>query len=217
MRLLSAVQGVQNMNVYVKPKKKANIYTRKTVYLKDIADVAAEDSVEKIRNIILLKIKDDNGKNYLIDAIDIIKAVTAVMPKATVNIVGEEDTVVEYLPEKKKENKIIQYLKIIFIVIILFGGASTAIMSFHSDAQMSKVFENYYRIFYGEEKKDPLMIDLPYSIGLAAGIIIFFNHISGKKLTADPTPIEVELSTYEKDVTDNIIDTLNSEGKNDDN
>ncbi|MBR1738082.1 MAG: stage V sporulation protein AA [Firmicutes bacterium] len=205
------------MNIYVKPKKKANIYTRKIVYLKDIADVAAEDSVEKIKNVILMKINDDEQKNYLIDAIDIIKAVTAIMPKANVSIVGEEDTVVEYLPEKKKESNIIKNIKITLIVIILFAGASTAIMSFHSDAQMAKVFENYYEIFYGEKKENPMIIDLPYSIGLAAGIIVFFNHISGKKLTADPTPIEVELSTYEKDVTDNIIDTLNSEGENDDN
>ncbi len=54
-----------------------------------------------------------------------------------------------------------------------------------------------------------MLIDLPYSIGLAAGIIVFFNHFSGKKLTDDPTPIEVEMSVYEKEVADNLIDTLN--------
>ena len=33
----------------------------------------------------------------------------------------------------------------------------------------------------------------------------------GKKITTDPTPIEVEMSTYEANVTDNVIDTLNVE------
>ena len=84
-------------------------------------------------------------------------------------------------------------------------------MSFHSDAQMSTVFENYYYIFFNEKVEHPLIIDLPYSLGLALGIIVFFNHFSGKKITEDPTPIEVEMSVYESDVTDNIIDTLNTE------
>ena len=85
-------------------------------------------------------------------------------------------------------------------------------MSFHSDAQISTVFENYYYIFFNEKIENPMLIDLPYSIGLAVGIIVFFNHFSGKKLTDDPTPIEVEMSVYESEVTDNIIDTLNKKG-----
>lgn len=84
-------------------------------------------------------------------------------------------------------------------------------MSFHSDAQMATVFENYYYIFFNEKVENPMIIDLPYSIGLAVGIIVFFNHFSGKKVTDDPTPIEVEMSNYESEVTDNIIDTLNTE------
>ena len=42
---------------------------------------------------------------------------------------------------------------------------------------------------------------------------MFFNHFGNKKLTSDPTPIEVELSVYEDDVNTNIIDTLNKEKK----
>ena len=82
-------------------------------------------------------------------------------------------------------------------------------MSFHSDAQMAKVFENYYYIFFNEKVQNPMLLDIPYSLGLALGIIVFFNHFSGKKITTDPTPIEVEMSSYEASVTDNIIDTLN--------
>ena len=80
---------------------------------------------------------------------------------------------------------------------------------------MLTVFENYYYIFFGERVENPAIIDLPYAIGLAVGIIVFFNHIGNKKLTSDPTPIEVELSVYENDVTANIVDTLNKEKKND--
>ena len=43
------------------------------------------------------------------------------------------------------------------------------------------------------------------------GIIVFYNHIGTKKLTEDPTPIQVEINEYETKVEDTIIDTLIAE------
>ena len=123
------------------------------------------------------------------------------------------DTIIEFSKQKKK-NKLWLYSKLLFVALVLFAGSATAIMSFHSDAQMSTVFENYYYIFFGERIENPAVINLPYALGLAVGIIVFFNHFGNKKLTSDPTPIEVELSVYEDDVNTNIIDTLNKEKNN---
>lgn len=200
------------MDIYIKPAKKASISERKKIYVKDIAEVFAPDNLlKRVKNIKLIEIKNSEKRNYLITIIDIISAIDKALPGHTINNVGEMDTVIEFSPKKVKENKLFKILKIIFVTIILAGGSATAIMSFHSDAQMSTVFENYYYIFFNEKVENPLIIDLPYSIGLAIGIIVFFNHFSGKKITEDPTPIEVEMSLYESDVTDNIIDTLNLE------
>jgi len=200
------------MDIYVKAAKKASVAERKDIYVKDIAEVFAPDNLlKRIKNIKLLEIKNDEKKNYLITIIDVISAIDKALPGHTINNVGEMDTIIEYSPKRKKDNKFFKVLKIIFVTIILAGGSSTAIMSFHSDAQMATVFENYYYIFFNEKIENPIIIDLPYSLGLALGIIVFFNHFSGKKITDDPTPIEVEMSVYESDVTDNIIDTLNTE------
>ena len=200
------------MDIYIKPVKKASLKEQRDVYIKDISEVyAPENILKRVKNIKVLEIKDNESKNHLISIIDIINAIDKAMPGHTINNVGEIDTVVEYSATKKEENKIFQNLKVFFVTIILLAGSSTAIMSFHSDAQISKVLENYYYIFFNERIENPLLLDLPYSIGLALGIIVFFNHFSGKKITSDPTPIEVEMSTYEASVTDNIIDTLNTE------
>lgn len=199
------------MDIYIKPAKKIALANNKKVYVKDVADVFAPESILKqVKNVKLLEIKENKRKNYLITIIDIISAIDKALPGHTLNNVGEMDTVVEYSPKKSKDNSIFKIIKIAAITIILFAGSSTAIMSFHSDSQMAKVLENYYYIFFNEKVENPFIVDFPYSIGLALGITVFFNHFSGKKLTTDPTPIEVEMSVYETEVTDNIIDTLNT-------
>jgi stage V sporulation protein AA len=49
---------------------------------------------------------------------------------------------------------------------------------------------------------------------LALGIIVFYNHIFKWKFTEDPTPLQVEMSSYEKDVDDCILDNLSKKGEN---
>lgn len=203
------------MDIYIKPDKKIKVTKTGAVYIKDIADVYTESSIKsRVEKIKIMEIKENANKCYLVSVIDIINAIDKTLPGNTINNVGEMDTIVEYSIPKKK-SKIWQYTKIAFVALVLFAGSATAIMSFHSDAQMATVFENYYYIFFGERVENPAIIDLPYAIGLAVGIIVFFNHIGNKKLTSDPTPIEVELSVYENDVTANIVDTLNKEKTND--
>ena len=51
-----------------------------------------------------------------------------------------------------------------------------------------------------------------YAAGIAAGIILFFNHFGKKKLTRDPTPMEVEMDKYEQDVDDTLIKKESREG-----
>ncbi len=201
------------MDIYIKPDKKISVNSTGYIKVKDVAKVYAEGGLKnRVENIILMTITHRENKCYLISVLDIINAIDNAFPGNTVNNVGEMDTIVEF-SANKKQNPFILALKIIFVSIVLFAGSATAIMSFHSDAQMATVFENYYYIFFGERMTNPAIIDLPYSIGLAVGIIVFFNHFGGKKLTSDPTPIEVEMSVYEEDVNTNIIDTLNKESK----
>ena len=58
------------------------------------------------------------------------------------------DTIVEYAPKNKTKSKVWEYIKVVFISITLFMGAATAIMSFHSDAEMPQILRGYYTTFY---------------------------------------------------------------------
>jgi len=201
------------MDIYIKPVKKANVTAVDVIRVKDVAEViGAEDAVKEIENMKLMDIKTEEKKaNFLISVTDIIKAIKKTYPDASISNVGVQDTLVQYRLEKSKENAFLQWAKVAFVVLILLAGSSTAIMSFHTDGQIPKVFESYYRIFFGEHRSNPLIINIPYAIGLAAGILVFFNHILGKKITDDPTPIEVEMSLYETEVNETMLDILNTE------
>ena len=188
-----------------------------SLYLKDIAEVFADKvMLNKIKNIRLMTIHDKEEKSFLISVMDIVKAIDKACPGSTINNLGESDIIIEYAPKKIVDNPILKWTKIIFVVMVLSVGSATAIMSFHSDAQMPTIFRNFYYIFFNEKVENTWIIDIPYSIGIAVGIIVFFNHFAGKKITKDPTPIEVEMSIYEKDVTDTMIDTLNAKNAGED-
>lgn len=205
---------MKKLDIYIKPNEKISITGRKIVYLKDIGEIwIPGQSTASLENLVVYQVPEDTEKTYLISIIDIIKAITLKFPDATVNNVGEMDILLTYQKQYKQQNKVWLYSKITFIALILFTGASTSIMSFHSDAQIPKIFQNYYYMFFGEYNDMPLILAIPYTIGLAMGIILFFNHFSKIYVTKDPTPIEIEMTTYEKETNTSIIDALNRKQK----
>ena len=79
-------------------------------------------------------------------------------------------------------------------------------MAFHNDIQIQELFNNVHVMITGKESNGHTILELSYSIGLCLGIIVFFNHIGGKRISSDPTPIEVEMRIYEEDVNQTLID-----------
>lgn len=199
------------MDIYIKPKKKVTLSNRAAVLIGDIADVVATKEVAaKIKKMPLIAIDSGAGKkqNHLVSITDIITSIQKAYPNFTVNNVGETDTWVQHLATKSPDITWFKWLKIVAVAVVLFIGSSTAIMSFHTDGQIPKVFEKYYSIFFGEERSNPGIISIPYAIGLGLGIVVFYNHFMGKKITGDPTPIEVEMEQYDMEVTETMIDAM---------
>jgi len=196
--------------IYIKPKKKAALVGKRQVTVGDIADVFAASGIKaSAERVKLFKCaeKDNNGL-FLVSALDVVAAISAALPGHSIVNLGEKDTVVSIKAQPPKKRRWLKWLKVSLVSLVLFVGASTAIMTFHTDSQLGTVFKKYYEIFYGREVEKPYIINIPYSIGLALGIVVFFNHFTGKRLTKEPTPIEVEMATYEKDVEDAVIAQL---------
>lgn len=50
-----------------------------------------------------------------------------------------------------------------------------------------------------------MILEISYSVGLILGVTIFFNHFGKRKVTLDPTPIEVQMRLYEDQVETTVI------------
>jgi stage V sporulation protein AA len=199
--------------IYIKPKKKAEIVGQDFARLKDVADVLVPSSMragnqKRLESIKLIKSAEDGP--YVISVLDMVKSINAAMPGYTVVNLGETDTLVSIKVEapQKKRRALWRIIRVAAIALVLFVGSATAIMAFHTDSQLGTVFGQYYKIFFGEQVEKPFIINIPYSIGLALGIMVFFNHFGGRKITAEPTPIQVEMEIYEQDVQDALIENL---------
>lgn len=97
-----------------------------------------------------------------------------------------------------------RYLKSALIGIVIFFGSGFSIMAFHNDIGIVDLFAQIYTQVIGYAPEQIGGLEIGYSLGLALGILTFFNHISLQKRENDPTPLQVEVSKYEQDVEDTI-------------
>ena len=200
---------MEKVDIYIKPVEKVQMVQKREVLLRDVAEVFVSGQTKgETECLPVFRIPSDRKKTYLLSVIDLIQALHQKYPDATVSNVGEMDILIEYLPEAEKKTKLWTFVKVSFVSLILFIGAATTIMCFHTDVQLPLIFQNIYYIFYGENREMPALLSIPYSIGLGLGIMIFFNHFSKVSLTEDPTPIEIEMTTYEKETNASVIDFL---------
>lgn len=173
-----------------------------------------KDVLSKCMALKLTNIPTQKGR-YLYSVFDIVQLIQQNYPDVEVENLGETDFIVEY-GLNQKGNKIWEWVRTLFISIIIFFGAAFAIMTFNNDVGVSDVFQKIYHLVTGAESNGFTAIEIGYSIGLPLGILVFYNHFSKKKVTSDPTPLEVEMRLYEQDLNTAIIkDAERRNGKGD--
>ncbi len=198
------------MDIYISPHRKTTITKKKLIQLKDIAEISVPQHVQKqVEDIIVFNIKEDKKANYIISIIQIIKSILKEFPEASISNEGEESVVLQFLPEHYKENRIWRFFKVAVVALTLFVGSGITIMTYHEDVGLLNVFTSIEEILTGIGSDHPNWISIPYSIGIGLGIIIFYNQFGVKKLTDDPTPIQVEMSKYDADIDTCLVDTSN--------
>lgn len=128
---------------------------------KETFGYAALSSERKDKNIVIL------------DIIQVLKAIHLQDPTLDVQTVGGAEAIVEIQYRKRKLSTVL----FIGVWLLLFIGSCLAIMNFHEDVSMRDVHIALYEIITGERNDYPYLLQIPYSIGLGLGMIVFFNHI----------------------------------------
>ena len=205
--------STNNATIYIKAEQNVEMQTE-DVYIKDIARLTCSDEhiLAKVKAVKLHRFKENEPKRQVISLLKIIEEIEKVCPDADVQSIGEAAVMVEYINVKRHKGPV-QTVKLLFVAMVSFFGTAFTIMAFHNDIGINDVFTKIYEMVMGQQGDGYGILELAYSLGLAIGIIVFFNHIGGRRITKDPTPIEVEMRIYEEDVNKALIETADREGK----
>lgn len=184
--------------VYIKASGNSIVYDKK-VTLSDVMKIECTDIgvLRKIKQMDLYSFTHEHVQAFSI--LKVIERIHQDYPNVEIVNCGESDFLVEYQLQTVK-NPLLEKLKVFLTSVLVFFGSAFTIMAFHIDIGIEETFERFYTQVMGISKPQVTVLEISYSIGVAVGIIVFFNHFSKKKLTKDPTPMEVEMKKYNKDL-----------------
>lgn len=189
------------------------------VVLADAASIYTTDPTvkQKVGAVELYRFPEGKKEKKVFSVMKVIGSIGAQYPELVLETIGEADFIVEYQPKQQgKYRKLLEWSKVLFVALAVFFGSAFTIVTFNKDASVEEVFPMIYRLTEGAERSGPGELEIAYSIGLPLGIILFFNHFLRKKIDSDPTPLQVQMRQYEKDVNATIIENASREGKKED-
>lgn len=191
--------------IYIKLEKDVEV-TCTDIYLKDLGSLfCKDDTIVKRCEMLEICSLRENQTRKVISVMKIIEMISDTFPGIRVENIGETDIIIERVKQEKK-GKYRKLPKIVFVSLISFFGTAFTIMAFHNDIQIQELFNKVHEMVTGRPSSGYSILEISYSLGLCVGIIVFFNHIGGKRISADPTPIEVEMRIYEDEVNQTLID-----------
>lgn len=200
--------------IYVKASGNCIVYD-KNITLGDVLKIECTN-IGVLRAVKQMDLYSFNHEHSIVFSIlKVIERIHQDYPNMEVVNCGESDFIVEY-NKSTVESQWTKWLKLIAVAVIVFFGSAFTIMTFHNDIGIQEVFEKFYLQLTGEQKPAVTELEISYSIGLAIGMIVFFNHFSKKRLSKDPTPIEVEMKKYNKDVISTKIACADEKGHTED-
>ena len=201
--------------VYLKPDKNTEIHSR-DVFLGQIAQIWCRDKTleAKCKAIKVMSIHADREDRFVVSALRLVEMIQTLDSHVEVENLGAQDLIIDYQPNVHRIGAM-DWIKTAFVCLIVFFGGAFAIMTFNNDGSVSEIFRDVDRLVLGAADEDGqstekkttgvLVLEVSYSVGLIVGVTLFFNHFGKRKVTLDPTPIEVQMRLYEDQVDTTVI------------
>jgi stage V sporulation protein AA len=188
--------------VYLRLKKKVRVSPGQKLRLGDIAQVLADESVMSIVRLEVYRSSLRDGNLVVIDVMDVIERIRRVHPDLDVRSVGPAQTIIE----TEVRRRVPSAVWVVMIWLLLFVGSGLALMNFHTDVSMKSVHQRIYYLVTGQHDARPLILQIPYSLGIGVGMILFFNHLFKRRFNDEPSPLELEMFLYQENLNQYVID-----------
>ena len=205
--------GVNGQTLYIKAEQNVEVNMR-DVTLGDLISMECQEKnvVSKLKTCKILKIPEQGPKRCVVSVLKIIACIHEQYPSLEIENLGESDIIVTYEGNKSR-SAFMEKIEIVGVTLLSFVGAAFAIMTFNNDSGTTTLFKQIYQMIMGQPSDGYTVLEASYCVGLVVGILLFFNHFGKKRFSVDPTPIEVEMRLYEKDIQTTIIEDYSRKGK----
>lgn len=189
--------------LYLRLKRKMYIKPEETVTLGQIARLVTDNEAleQRLMNAELYKHRQEDGNRVVVDLLQIVQAIRQIEPLLSIESYGDPQVLL-MVAEKRAQPRVAVLL---ISWVLLFFGSGLAIMNFHADVGMKDAQIRIVELLTGQKSERPLWFQIPYSIGIGAGMILFFNHLFRKRFNEEPNPLEVELFMYQENMNDYVI------------
>ena len=111
-----------------------------------------------------------------------------------VSLLGAESCYIRRVKRHRPDP--LRWLRAVAASLILLLGSALGLSWFHSDVDMPAAQVMVFQLLTGQEPEDPRWITVPYCVGVALGVAVFYALPSARAIT----PMEVKLSAYRADM-----------------
>lgn len=203
------MKQASGQTLYLKIDKNVQVHDAH-VTVGDIAQVLCTDKATEnlVKTVKLPMASNGRPGRHVMSVLEVMERIQKEAAGLEINNIGEADFIVT-MEKKRQPGAWLSYAKTAFVAVLAFFGAAFTIMTFNNDVDIPKLFAQVFLQFTGRESNGFTILELTYSLGIGIGILLFFNHFAGRKFTSDPTPLEVEMRTYEDEIDTTLIERSN--------
>ncbi|WEK55634.1 MAG: stage V sporulation protein AA [Candidatus Cohnella colombiensis] len=189
--------------VYVRLRRRIVVKPNTVITLGQVARIVTTPALATKLNLIrLLQVTDKDGNLVLIDMLQIVQAIREAVPRIVIESFGEPHVLLEVT--NSGDIKPRKWL-LVLVWLLLFFGSGMAMMNFHADVNMPAVQMRITELITGHRTEHPWLFQIPYSLGVGLGMLLFFNRLLRLRHQDEPTPLEVEMFMYQENVNHFVI------------
>lgn len=171
--------------IYCQLNDRVKLESGQPLTLRQVARIISPYDVDNLP----VPIPDATGV-WRLTPIDLTNILHRAFPDEPITFLGADACYVHRIRPAAQDHW--KWLRTAAAFLILLIGSALGLAWFHSDVDMPKAQLMVYELITGHEPDTPEVITIPYIIGVAVGVAVFYALPSRSR----STPMEVKLSSY---------------------